>query len=319
MARCRQRRHRRGLALTARAAGAIWAAALVGATDPDGGLVRSPFAPDHADAAGRTYHAIVRHNRDGGGDADGAALQSSRRRDGDVGVASLAAGRSRWSLRGGTSTVAAWVAGRLPPAAQRTRPRPPLEVASAWGFRSEGRIVEIASSGRRVAALVDESRRDCDHAVAWTVGSRRVVRFSAPSTPPCQGEEPEHFFGLRLTGTKLAWNEFSCGSLCYHIDFVADVRRPGRQVVLAENEVEDENPPGHPPPRPERRRGVRMTVLQGEIVLQRLADGRVRTIRPAGTLADADLEPAGLFYAHNVRRSRQAGRLVFIPLARIFS
>jgi hypothetical protein len=94
------------------------------------------------------------------------------------------------------------------------------------------------------------------------------------------------------------------------------MRRPNHQV--SGDEEGSDGRRLHPPPRRETHRGVTMTVRGGTIVLRRSADGRVARIGPRA-LADADLEPAGLFYAYNLRRNARPGRLAFVPFARLFS
>jgi hypothetical protein len=65
-------------------------------------------------------------------------------------------------------------------------------------------------------------------------------------------------------------------------------------------------------------RDVAVFVTRRIVRLVRLGDGRNRTIHPPGSgVIHAQLEPAGLFYAYNVRGGR-TGRVAFIPFRKLF-
>lgn len=61
--------------------------------------------------------------------------------------------------------------------------------------------------------------------------------------------------------------------------------------------------------------GVAVLVRDDTLLLVRLADGASRTFAPGGPVV-AELEPAGLYYAH---RLGNGGRLVFVPRSEVFS
>ena len=61
--------------------------------------------------------------------------------------------------------------------------------------------------------------------------------------------------------------------------------------------------------------GVAVLVRDDAALLVRLGDGASRTFAPGGRIA-AELEPAGLYYAHRVENG---GRLVFVPRSEVFS
>lgn len=62
--------------------------------------------------------------------------------------------------------------------------------------------------------------------------------------------------------------------------------------------------------------GVAVLVAQESVLLFALADGSSRTLTPGGGPVFAELEPAGLYYAHPVG---SGGRLVFVPRSEVFS
>ena len=61
--------------------------------------------------------------------------------------------------------------------------------------------------------------------------------------------------------------------------------------------------------------GVAVLVRDDTVLLVRLIDGASRAFAPGGSIV-AELEPAGLYYAH---RSGNGGRLVFVPRPEVFS
>jgi hypothetical protein len=216
-----------------------------------------------------------------------------------------------------------WVPGRLSRRAPALQALPAVEVVKGSIVRLRARITEIASSGPWAAALVEGSRTDCAHAIGWRAGRRSVVRFTAQR--PCDADEPdESFSALALSGTSVTWSSFYCGNFCYSHGYSADVTRRGSQTVGGGDEPVSQEPGGgNPKPRPapprESRRGVAISVTSGTILLRRVADGLVRTIRPPGGAVDAELETAGLFYAYNVGGTRFPGHLAFVPFDDLFS
>lgn len=214
-----------------------------------------------------------------------------------------------------------WMSGALSPRAPSLWPLPPVEVSVESGVKSRGKILEIASSGPWVVALVDSSRTDCSHVFGWRPGSRTVVRFRA-SAPCDTGDPPESFSALALEGTSVTWSTFVCGNFCYGGGYEADLRRPGSETGGASDEALSDTPGGgtpEPRPRPphEVHRGVAVSVTSGTIQLRRVADGQLRTIRPPGGAIDAELESTGLFYAYNIG-GRFPGHLVFVSFEQLF-
>ena len=82
-----------------------------------------------------------------------------------------------------------------------------------------------------------------------------------------------------------------------------------------QNEVVVERKPQHPPPPVETKRDITATA-QGGLIELRHTDGRSRTIRPPGRLADIELEEAGLFYSYTTTGTFR-GRVVFVPFDRL--
>ena len=236
--------------------------------------------------------------------------------EGGLGVASVNPPRMRRVWRGtiGCCAGARWVAGPLPPKGTPAAPAPRPEVAAPRLLLSRGRVFEIASDGSRVAALLGESRVDCDHLVAWSKGTRRVIRFSRPE--PCS-DYRTYDFALTLDGRKIVWKNFYCGNDCYVGGCNADVERPFH-YLCGEGDVEVPRRPPRPAPPAETRRGVSIVTSGGTIRLRREQDGRTRTIRPPGGLVDAELEDTGLFYAFNLRHRAMLGRIAFIPFTSLF-
>ena len=238
----------------------------------------------------------------------------------ELSVITLREKRLRRVVRGTDTRDVRWVSGALSPRAPSLRPLPPVEVSVGSGVRSRGKVLEIASSGPWVAALVDSSRTDCVHVFGWRPGSRAVVRFRASA--PCDTDDaPELHSALALKGTSVTWSTFSCGNFCYGGGYKADLRRPGSETSFGGDALSDIPGEGAPKPRPrpphEVRRGVAVSVTSGTIQLRRVVDGRLRTIRPPGGAIDAELESTGLFYAYNVAGTFR-GRLVFVPFGQLF-
>jgi hypothetical protein len=233
--------------------------------------------------------------------------------EGGLGVVSLPSGRVRrvWT---GPSQSRQWIARALPRTAPTAAPAPRSEIPAGRTLRSRGVVYELAADGARVAALVGPAHADCNHLVAWTAGTTKTVRFSHPE--PCTAEAEPYDFNLGLSGTAITWRRFYCGSYCYVAGCSADVRRPFRGSCGDGDEV-DRRPP-RPPSADTTRAGVSITTRNGTIRLQRVSDGRVRTIRPSGGAVDTELEDVGLFYAFNLRSAPMHGRIVFVPAASIF-
>jgi hypothetical protein len=189
-----------------------------------------------------------------------------------------------------------------------------IEQARTDGFDSAGRIVELASSGTWVAALVDYSSADREHAVAWSASTHRVVRF----TRPAPGDPDLGTLGwLTLKGAELRWLEFVDSGMDEPelVEYRADLRHPGARPSSRQI---GEYPPPRVPPASETHRGVVFAFNRGTIHLTRRADGASRTVRPPGGAIDAELEGAGLYYGYNVPHAARPGRVVFVPLARLF-
>lgn len=238
--------------------------------------------------------------------------------EGGLGVVSIASGRIRrvWTgpWRSGISDPQ-WTARALPRAAPAAAPPPRSEVPTGRTLRTRGVVYELAADGDRVAAILGPAHADCDHLVAWTAGTSRTVRFDRPA--PCTGDTVPWDFDLKVTGTAIRWRQFYCGNYCYVGPCSADMRRPFRRSCSDGDEVAGRPP--RPSPPNEIRAGISLETRSGTIHLQRLPDGRTRTIRPSGGAVDAELEDAGLFYAYNLRREAMHGRIVFVPLASIFA
>ena len=227
-----------------------------------------------------------------------------------VTLVDLDAGRSVHGWAGGNTTIIGWLRGPQPPALPAAAPARPTEVVDATGFRSRTPVLELASDGTWVAALLAAGKLDREHVVAWKPARRTVVHFA--STAP--GADYGTYQQLSLTGTVVRWTSFGCGNSCYLSECIADVRRPLLDGC-GQNEVVIERKPQHPPPPVETNRGVTATARAGLIEL-RHADGRSRTIRPLGRLADIELEEAGLFYSYTTTGTFR-GRVVFIPFDRL--
>ncbi|HSC91082.1 MAG TPA: hypothetical protein VLB86_05455 [Gaiellaceae bacterium] len=235
--------------------------------------------------------------------------------DGHVAVVPAAGGRLRRLLHAGRGTVVGWMRGSLPSTAPRLPPLPALETATPTLLRVRGLVRELASDRGWAAAAVGPSRRDCDHVVAWAAGTRRVIRFSAPA--PCEDDGGVGTLtALRVAGRRVTWFETIWGNYAHVAPCGGDVARPGAGGC-GEETGDEEAPPRIVAPR-ELRRGVRIALSGGTVVLTRAADGRVRRLRPAGGAVDAELEEAGLFYAYNVRGAAMPGRVAFIPMRQLF-
>lgn len=193
---------------------------------------------------------------------------------------------------------------------------PSPELASANHLRASGEIAEISASGPRVAAIIESSKLDCQHVVAWTAGSSRVVRFAEPRPCGSSGGE-EELVGIALEGTRLTWTGESWGNYAYLTDKSADMRRPESGVRSSGGDEGYES--GVDRPRPERatRRGVSVRVDEGAVVLARTSDGRTVRLLAPGPVVDAELENEGLFYAYNASGGIQ-GHIVFVSFANLF-
>ena len=65
-------------------------------------------------------------------------------------------------------------------------------------------------------------------------------------------------------------------------------------------------------------RGIAVYRAGGSIHLVRLRDGRDRVLRAVKGLVEAEIEPPGLFYAHNVPRGgSKPGRVTFVPFRHV--
>lgn len=244
-------------------------------------------------------------------DERSVAFQHLRRRATEVAVVSLRSGRLHSVWRRGSADIVGWLSARLPGTARPPAP-PRHEIATLRALRSSGRIVEIASEGRRVAAIVDRSARDCLHVLVWEPGTAALPRY--PSTR--QGcPDAWDFLGLRVRAGVVEWRSFVCGNSCYVLPY----RWPlGGQADDTENEQVVERRPRPRTFTPETRRGVSVA-LHGRVVrVRRLADGTTRTIAAPRPVVDAELENAGLFYAYNTS-GRRPGRIRFVPFAALIT
>jgi WD40 repeat protein len=218
------------------------------------------------------------------------------------------------SVRGwaGGAVVVGWLRGPQPPALPTAAPAPPTEIVDATGFRSRTPVLELASDGAWVAALLAGGTLDREHVVAWRPQRRTVVRFASAS--PVE-EEFVKYQELSLKGTVVSWTSFTCGNYCYLWNMSADVRKPLTFYDGEEDRAVVEQKPPRPPLPVETKRGVTATARGGLIEL-RHTDGRRRTIRPPGPLTDIELEETGLFYAYTTTGTFR-GRVVFVPFDRL--
>ena len=232
---------------------------------------------------------------------------------GRIFVASVDGTDSRRVMDAGSSRIVGWMNGTLPAEAPAAGPSPRPETENGSELRSRGRVLEIAADGSWSAALLENSRIDCDHVIAWKPGAR-PVRFGVSA--PCEfGSRRDWLYGLSVAGTKLGWSSFYCGMSCYSDRASADALKPDTYESF-ENEYDLQQRPPRPLPPRETRRGVRMSLRAGTIRLSR-SGHVIRKIRPPGNLADAELEVAGLFYAFNLKRGTFPGRVRFIPFDRL--
>jgi Tol biopolymer transport system component len=225
----------------------------------------------------------------------------------DLWLANPANGRLKQLTRRGKVERIGWAPGPVPANAVPAAPVAPTELAGARALTATAPVHEVAASGRWVAAVVGSNARDCTHVVAWQPG-RRAIRFNTPA--PCTTDE--RLFRLRLAGSRLNWSSYYCGNNCYTVGVGADIRRPGA-FHLTSDELPFQGAPRRLRTPHETRRGVTMTLSHGTIRL-RAGHRAVRTIRPPGGAADAELEQPGLFYAHN---QRGRGRVVFVPFTKL--
>ena len=197
-------------------------------------------------------------------------------------------------------------------------PSPQSSAVRTAGFQTRAAIDEIAASARSVAVLLSDRPGDCGHVEAWTVGRRATVRFSRRG--PCDPWVNEHLLDVSLEGRTVEWSSVYCANDCYHTRYRESLSRPGMSDAYFEEAYENTLPGPHAPlPPVETRRGVRVSVSKGAVVLRRTSDGRVRRIRPRGAVVvDAELEDVGLFYAYSLESATRRGTLVFLPFARLF-
>jgi hypothetical protein len=239
---------------------------------------------------------------------------------GEIAVLEPTSGSVTTATRGGNNEIVGWMKGRVEPGRPALRP-PAVEVASGSHLRSRGAILEIASDGLRVAALVAASRVDCVHAFGWRARTSSVTRFN--EARKC--DDPmsvERFTALTIQGTAVAWQSFACGNYCYAGNYGADFSEPGVQSGgLSERALSDMPHEGEAAKpfktRRQRLRGIAMFVTPDTIQLRRAGNRGTRTIRVHGSIVDAELEDVGLFYAYNVR-GRYPGRIVFVPFNELF-
>jgi Tol biopolymer transport system component len=222
--------------------------------------------------------------------------------------------RTLWRLPNWDAYPVRWVRGPLPRRAPAVPPVPPSELAQPRQLRSRAPVLELSADATRVAVLVGWWRSDCEHIAGWTAGTRRIVRLGHQD--PCGDHPRPYAFGLDLVGTRATFRSFSCGNQCYVAQCEGDLWR--RDVRCGDEEGTDDMNFRRPASPAERRSGVAIqTRLGGEIQLRRELDGRMRTIRPPGGAADAELEDAGLFYAFNTR-GKFRGHVIFLPFAELF-
>jgi dipeptidyl aminopeptidase/acylaminoacyl peptidase len=211
---------------------------------------------------------------------------------------------------GGSSELFGWARGPVPAGTPHAPALPAEEKVAGRTLRTRGRVMELAADGSWVAAIVGQTRRDCDHVVAWRAGATGAVRFGDPR--PCDGNEEA--IGLALIHTTITWTSYSCGNDCYRTPQSSHTDRPG--VVTTGQTSSESNTvpaPTRPPPPAETHRGLAFSMQHGVIRLHRATDGREITIRPPGDAVDAELEDAGLFYAYNLASGPFRGRVSFIP------
>ncbi len=230
-------------------------------------------------------------------------------------IVSVGTGRLAQLLRGGNNQLLGWARGAIYRGGSRAAPPPVPEKAAPLELQTRGRIREIASDGRRVAAIVGRSAIDCIHVVGWIAGTSRIVRFAPVAR--CT-YEPETLFSLRVSGTAVRWSYFACGNYCHLAQYSASFTRPGVSTAGEDIEPDYTTPQSPPAPPRETHRGIRFEVAGGAIHLKRLSDGRTVTVRPSTSLVDAELEDAGLLYAYNARGKFQ-GRVVFVPFERLLA
>jgi Tol biopolymer transport system component len=232
---------------------------------------------------------------------------------GEVEVVRTRGGKVRRLTAGGNNEIAGWARGPRPANASARRPRrPPVELADVDGIRSRGKVLELAAEGAWVAAIIDASRLDCEHVVAWSGARHHTIRFQ----PVRRCESRSSYSQLSLQGSRVRWMAVYCGNYCYVAPRSADLQRPGTTMFGEEDTCEERCAPRPAPPR-ETKRGVAIAVSRGTITLRRLSDGYLRKVRPPGGAVDAELEAAGLYYAYN-SSGRFPGRVVFVPFSRLF-
>ncbi|MFL6028794.1 MAG: hypothetical protein ACJ74D_02030 [Gaiellaceae bacterium] len=250
------------------------------------------------------------------------ALQTSPRGATAIAVVSIGSGRMRKLIEEGNNQLLAWIRtpGTRRPGIVRHFPAP--EIGTRSRLRATGKVREIAADRDWVAGIFGTSRLDCHHVSSWQPATATVVRFAVPRR--CEyASGVELLVGLSQRGKTTGWDTFSCGMSCYLVHSAGDVRRPGhtrRSTGDSESGYVGDNgtkPPVPPRPPHEVRRGVRVSVRAGSVILTRLADGKIRSLHPPGGAVDAELENTGLFYAYNVG-GKYPGRVVFVPFAQLF-
>ena len=232
----------------------------------------------------------------------------------------------------GRSRLAAWVRGPVPLAATRVAALPPIEVASRLVFRSRGRIKEMVVAGGRAATLVAASHLDCVHVAVWSPWAKAVAREGPPI--PCEREalglETPTLGGLRISGRIVRWSdEWACGNTeCYHDDFRGIVVSPTR-IRVTGSFVSVERGGGGPEPKlpcvvcplpnptashTDRVGMLSMYVRHREVHLSRRGQA-LRVLRlPGRGRVFARLRISGLFYAYNMPRAAEPGRVRFVRL-----
>jgi hypothetical protein len=229
---------------------------------------------------------------------------------GGFGVVSIATGKVRRLWTGSWNRDPYWTVGALPTKAPAAPSPPKPELARGTTLRSRGLIKELAAD-----ALSGQSAVDCDHVLAWTQGTRGIVRFEYPE--PCDRSFTWDF-DVDIAGSEITWKQYYCGNYCYVGDCQADVRAAYRDQC-SEGGTEVSRRPPRPAPREETRGNVSITTLNGTITLRQLSGGATRVIRPPRGAVDAELEDDGVFYAYNLKRGSMRGRIVFLPRASFFT
>jgi Tol biopolymer transport system component len=217
----------------------------------------------------------------------------------------------RWLMDRGDAYLIGWAPGPVPKTALRARPLARSESASVTLLRTRAPIAEIAADGYWAAAVVLSTGRDCTHVVAWRAGTSKTMRFQFLRS--CSQPTP-FLYNLGFATPGIGWHEYYCAQACYDTPVAASVRTPGGSTAI-EDPVVVEQHPQRPTPQKQLTGGLRAALRSGVVVLTRMSDGHVRTIAAPSRIVDFELEDPGLYYAYN---SRGRGRIVFVPLLRLF-